>query len=175
MAPTPIWCGPVIILVATSMRRGWGWYYCTGHSSSANATLQSAWGAQHRYTTLTHVQPFASHWPRLSTKAHVGAVPCSLTLFIPSSINDYIERLDTRYGQKTTKKRFANIIFFKSNDLTDYFEWCMNCNVYKLEANVLVRRPSSKPQMFYIAVHTSRSSYTHWFNFVCVGLNMHTR
>ena len=56
---------------------------------------------------------------------------------------------------KEQQKQFANIIFFESSDPMDFFERCMNCNIYKLEANALVRRPSSKPQMLYIAVHTS--------------------
>ena len=44
LAPTPIWCDPVINPMATSMWRGWGWYCRKGHSPSANATLPSTWG-----------------------------------------------------------------------------------------------------------------------------------
>ena len=58
------------------------------------------------------------------------------------------------YGQRQ-QKRLANIIIFKSSDPKDFFEQYryMNCNIYKLEANVSVCRPSSEPQMFCIAVH----------------------
>ena len=51
VARKPIWCGLVINSVATSMRKGWGWYNRKGHSPSANATLPSAWGPQHINST----------------------------------------------------------------------------------------------------------------------------
>ena len=75
-----------------------------------------------------------------------------------------IEKGLTRRTAKEQRKRFANITLFESSDQTGFFERCINCNISKLEANILVHTPSTEPQMFYSAVHTLLKKSVGWLD-----------
>ena len=72
---------------------------CEPKSRAHNPIIQSTagrwdedriWGHREKRTLICHLDTCNDRqWPQLSSKAQVGAVPCSLTPFIPFSINGY--------------------------------------------------------------------------------------